>query len=79
MMGKDRERPIDRRKNWEELIQALLPRYITIPLGEEPIVLNRKEYIALIGLGILCLIGIGLAVNHYSMKRIARKELFEAE
>jgi len=60
---------------WKKLIEGLLPDYISIRIADKPVVLSRNEYMTLAGLGLLCLIGIGLAINRYMMKRIARSEL----
>jgi len=67
-------------ERWKKLYEGLLPDYISIPIADKPVTLSRNQYVTLAGLGLLCLIGIGLAINRYMMKRIARSELnFEIE
>jgi len=53
------------KKNWESLIDALLPKEVTV-FGYK---LERMEYLAIAGLGIFLLIVLGALVNRHWIKK----------
>lgn len=53
------------KKNWESLIDALLPKEVTI-FGYK---LERTEYLAIAGLGIFFLTILGVLINRHWIKK----------